>query len=212
MSDTITLKAEPREIKGKGVRHLRRAGVTPIVVYGSKTEPIALQTDTKELIRVLSRAGGTQLISVVVDGEKAPRMTLAKAVQRHVTRLTPMHADFIEVVMNEPILKRVPVHPVGESQAVKRHLGLLNVVMDQIQVKALPAHLPQQIEVDVSALEVNDSVTLGELVAPEGVEWAEDLDLVVVRVEASRMAAELEQEDAEEMLVEPEEVGEQEEE
>jgi large subunit ribosomal protein L25 len=201
MSDTVTLKAQVREMRGKGVRHLRRDGVTPIVVYGAKTDPVSLQVETRELVRVLSKAGGTQIISIDVEGEKRPRMTLAKAIQRHVTRLTPLHADFIEVAMDEPILKRVPVLAVGESPAVKRHQGLLNLVMDQIQVRALPASLPPSIDIDVSHLEVHDTVTLADIELPEGVTWADPEDTVVIRVDASRMAAEIEEEDAEEALV-----------
>jgi large subunit ribosomal protein L25 len=213
MSDVVTLKAEVREIRGKGVRHLRREGVTPIVVYGSKTEPVALQTDSKDLMRVLAKAGGTQLVAIEIAGEKKPRMTLAKAVQRHVTRLTPLHADFIEVVMDEAILKRVPVNPVGESQVVKRHQGMLNLVMDQIQVRALPADLPAAIDVDVPGLDVHDQVTLGQLTPPAGVEWVDEPDAVVVRIDASRMAAEIEEEEAVEALGEaPEEEPEAEEE
>ena len=213
MADVMTLKAEVREIRGKGVRHLRREGVTPIVVYGSKTEPIALQTNAKDLMRVLSKAGGTQLVAIEVAGEAKPRMTLAKAVQRHVTRLTPLHADFIEVVMDEVIIKRVPVNPVGENQVVKRHQGMLNLVLDQIQVRALPALLPSAIDVDITNLEVHDVVTLDQLTPPTGVEWMEEPDAVVIRIDSSRMAAEIEEEEAVEALgaAVPEEIPEAEE-
>lgn len=205
MADLITLRATHRTLHGKAVRHLRRDGVTPIVVYGPKSDPIALQADSRELVRVLHSAGGTQLVAIEVEGESAPRLTLAKAVQRHVTRRDPLHADFLQVVMTDPITKRVPVHMVGESPAARHHVGILTLVMDQLHVRALPNHLPQAIEVDVSILEnVGDTISLSTMSPPDMVEWAEDPETIVVRIEAARMPTAEETEEAVEALADAE--------
>jgi len=96
MSETITLHAAPRSVTGKKVSRLRREGKTPIVVYGPRTEPVALQADTKSLIKALSDAGSARPIQLVVEGEAAPRTVHARELQQHVTRLTPLHADFVQ--------------------------------------------------------------------------------------------------------------------
>jgi large subunit ribosomal protein L25 len=189
MADMIKLRAEPRTVQGKAVRHLRRDGLTPIVVYGPKSDPVSLQTNSRELIKVLAAAGGTQLVAIDVEGETAPRLVLAKAVQRHVTRREPLHADFLQVVMTDPITKRVPVQMVGEAPAARHHIGILTLVMDQLHVRALPADLPQSIEIDVSGMaHVGDSITLATMSPPPNVEWAEEADTVVVRIEAARLS------------------------
>ncbi len=188
MGDAITLQAVPRTAMAKHVKHLRADGLTPIVVYGPKAETIALQASTRELVRVLALAGGTQLVAIDVEGEDSPRMTLAKEVQRHVTKLHPIHADFLQVVMDEPITKHVPLRIIGDAPVVRRNEGLLAVAADQILVQALPGNLPAFIELDVSHLEaVGDTVLASTLDAGADVQVLAEADAVIARVEAPRL-------------------------
>lgn len=209
MSTAIKLKAQPRQTTGKSVKQLRDEGLTPIVVYGPKVEPVALQTSSKELVRVLSAAGGTQLIAVEVEGEDGPRMTLAKDVQRHVTRLEPIHADFLQVVMDEVLTKNVPVVLQGEAPVARRLEGIVSLMQTQLPVTALPANLPEQIVVDISGLDaIGETVVAASLTTPGGVEIDVEPDLVIVNVEAPRMPTEEEEEaeaEDEELLEELEE-------
>jgi large subunit ribosomal protein L25 len=212
MSTRYQLAAEPRTVTGKQVSQLRNGGQTPIVVYGRKSDPIALQTPTKELIRILGLAGGTQLIEIRVAGEKGGRMTLAKDVQRHVTKHIPLHVDFLQVVMDEQMVSEVPVHVVGEPPAAKAAGVMLATELNTITVRALPGHLPPAIEIDASGLmEVGDALTVGDIPVSGEYEILTDPELVIARVSQMAQAREEEVEgEAAEELEEariPEESG-----
>jgi large subunit ribosomal protein L25 len=198
MAKPIALSARPRTIFGKHVQQLRRQGITPIVVYGHKSDPIALETDTKELVHVLSAAGGTHLVAIAIDGESEPRMTLAKAVQRHVTRLTPLHADFLQVVMDEPITQAVPIHIEGEPESIRLHQATLSQDMQAVTVKALPDKLPPFITIDVSGLALGDILHVSDLPVTRDYEILEDPAALVVRL-APTVEAEEEEVAAEEL-------------
>lgn len=95
MSDTLSLDAQPRQLHGRHLGSLRRGGQTPAVLYGKGIEPLSLQVDTKSFLKVAHQAGHSGTIHLQVAGEAAPRAVRIKALQQHVTRLTPLHIDFI---------------------------------------------------------------------------------------------------------------------
>lgn len=96
MADTKTLQAAPRSVTGKKVADLRRAGLTPVVVYGPGIAPAHLQTNTKALIRELHLARPGDRFDLEVEGEAKPRSVVLQDVQQHVTKLTPLHVDFLQ--------------------------------------------------------------------------------------------------------------------
>lgn len=96
MADTKTLQVSPRSVTGKKVADIRRAGLTPLVVYGPGLEPAHLQTDTKALIRELHLARPGDPFDLHVAGEAKPRSVVLQDVQQHVTKLTPLHVDFVQ--------------------------------------------------------------------------------------------------------------------
>jgi large subunit ribosomal protein L25 len=211
MANEFRLRAAPRTIIGKQVRQLRAEGLTPIVVYGGATDSVALQTETRELVRVLHAAGGTQIIELHVDGEAKPRMTLAKAVQRHVTKLHPLHVDFHQVAMDVAMVSDVPLEIVGEAPALRDASAMLAVELDRVSVRALPADFPTSILVDTSALaEAGDAIHVSDLPTDGKYEIVTEPGQLVARVTHSAMAAEEEEEPAAEELEEL--AGEQEEE
>lgn len=189
MSNVINLAAEPREITGKKVRQLRREGQTPVVVYGRGTETVALQVQTRDLVKVLSKAGGTQLVTIAVKGEAKPRMVLAKDLQRHVTRLTPLHADFYEVKMDRLVTVEVPVFAEGHSVLVDSGEAILEVVHNSLAVEAFPASLPDAIRIDISGMrDMHDTIRVADIDLGEGVNILADADTLLVHL-ASRAAA-----------------------
>lgn len=95
MSETLSLDAQPRQLRGRHLGSLRRAGQTPAVLYGKGIEPLSLQVDTKSFLKVAQQAGHTGTIHLSVEGEKGPRAVRIQALQQHVTRLSPLHIDFI---------------------------------------------------------------------------------------------------------------------
>jgi large subunit ribosomal protein L25 len=164
MAEKITLAAEPRTALRKETRHLRRAGKTPIVIYGRRSEPVALQVETRDLLHVLAKAGGNHVIVVNVAGEKQPRMALAKEVQRHITRLTPLHADFVQVEMDVAVTVEVPIVLQGECDLVRSGEAFVQFAADRVLVEALPGDLPDVVHVDVSQLvDMHDAVRAMDL-------------------------------------------------
>lgn len=186
----LKLVAERREGTGKGVaRKLRAAGRVPAIVYGRGMEPIPVSVDAKELYHVLHRGGANVLLDLVVDGE--PHLALAREVQRDHIRNRYVHVDFLAVSRTEKITVSVPIQVIGESVGLKAG-GVLEHHLWEVEAECLPGDVPEAIEVDVSALGVGDSLKVGDLVAPEGVEIVsppEELVLAVVPPQAREVAA-----------------------
>ncbi len=205
MAEVITLEASRRQVIGKKVRQLRRQGQIPAVLYGPEFEPIALSINQRELRNTLAQAGGTKLIELHVDGEKIP--ALARSVQREPIRGEMLHVDFYRVSMDRPISAEVPVVLVNESPAVASGSAILNHIMNTIEVEALPAQLPDHIEVDLSTLtEVGAQLRVSDLKVPEGARILARPEEPVVRLDHVA-AAEIEEEAGEGLfMVESQEV------
>jgi len=181
--EQIVLNAELRNVTGKAVRHIRREGYIPAVVYGHRTEPMSLQVAERALHQALRVAGTNRLITLNVPGQETPRMVLLRELQRDALSHTMLHVDFYEVVMTEKITADVPIVLLGESKLVKGGNGLLFQGLDAIEVECLPGDLPQQVEIDLSTLvELNQAVMVRELKLGDGVEILTDLNEVIVKI------------------------------
>lgn len=206
--EKIELQAEPRTIRGKKVKTLRRQGLVPGVLYGHRNEPMLLQMKAPELSRVLARTGGNRLITLTVGGSKDTHMALAREVQRDVITGNPLHVDFYEVTMTEKIRVEVPIVLVGESPAVERGDGMLLHMLDSIEIECLPGDLLNTIQVDVSALdEVDQAIYIRDLKVPPSVTFLSDSDEMIVKVEYAK-AEEEEEEVLEEIPAEVEVISE----
>jgi len=181
--EQILLDAELRDVTGKAVRHLRRDGYIPAVVYGHRTEPLSLQVAERALRQALRVAGSNRLITLNVPGQETPKMVLVRELQRDALSHAMLHVDFYEVVMTEKITAEVPVVLIGESPLVKSGGGLLLQSLDTIEVECLPGDLPPQVEVDLSRLvEINQGVVVRDLQVGASVQVLTDLDEVVVKI------------------------------
>ena len=188
MSETITLNAQRRGVTGKKVAGLRRDGLTPAVLYGPESEPVSLQVDTKHLRAVLHQAGTTRLIHVAIEGDKAPRLAIARAMQLHPTRLTPLHADLMEVSERVPVQTTIPVR-IGcrVPSIVQRNEAMQRLLLDRVAVRALPKDLPTEIVVDGGKLrQLSQVLRVGDITAPAGVRIMDDPDRAVARLAALR--------------------------
>lgn len=207
--EKIELQAEPRTIRGKKVKTLRRQGLVPGVLYGHRNEPMLLQMKAPELSRVLARTGGNRLITLTVGGSKDTHMALAREVQRDVITGNPLHVDFYEVTMTEKIRVEVPIVLVGESPAVERGDGMLLHMLDSIEIECLPGDLLNTIQVDVSALdEVDQAIYIRDLKVPPSVTFLSDSDEMIVKVEYAKAEEEEEEEVLEEIPAEVEVISE----
>lgn len=191
MASKIVLRAKPRTLIGKKVRRLRLEGRMPAIVYGTNRVPTALDLEIKEFLGVAHQAGTTQLISVEIDGESSPRAVLIRDVQQHITRLTPMHADLIEVDLTQKIQAVVPILITGMPKLAETGAAILMQPFNELTVEALPADLPASIDIDASVLEDFDmSVKVSDLVLEGDVEIIEDLETVLVNLAHPRIEAE----------------------
>ena len=191
MSDT-SLAVELRDQTGKGAaRRLRGTGRIPGVVYGSKLAAVSITLSGKELDKLIhtSHAGVNTLIDLQGPNEVSGRTVLVKELQREPVRGALMHADLYEVDVTETVRVAVPVHLSGTAHGVTMG-GLLDHALREIEVDCLPRAIPDEFVVDVSGLDVGESVHVRDLTLPEGVELHTSEEQSVVSVVAPRIEEE----------------------
>lgn len=180
--DTPTLNATPREITGKQVKQLRKNGQLPGVVYGREFASRAITMDTKEYTQVFRSAGTSTLVNLVINGDKPVKVLLHEPVV-HPAKPMTMHADFYAVKMNEKVQTEIPLHFIGESEAVDTLEGTLNTHLDALNVECFPDKLVSAIEVDIASLKTfDDMIHVGDIKLPEGIEVLDDAETVVVNI------------------------------
>jgi large subunit ribosomal protein L25 len=171
--DRATLKVSQRETFGsRATRRLRREGLVPGVVYGQGGEARPFQVSARDL-RVLLSEGHT-LLDLELDGSKAVPVVI-KEQQHHPVRGDVLHLDFLEVRLDEEIQAEVAIELEGADQAPGvREGGVLEHVTREITVEALPTEIPEQITVDVSEMDINDTINLASVAVPSGVKFMAD--------------------------------------
>lgn len=162
-NESARLTARTRTTSGKGAaRQLRRSGQLPAVVYGRREETESLALDTHELSRLLSRIhAATTVIDPEVDGGE-PRPVLIREIQRHPYRPQLLHVDFFEIRADVKIRVPVPVHLVETPVGVEMG-GMLQFLRHELEVECLPNEIPSEFEVDVSGLEIGDSLHVSDV-------------------------------------------------
>lgn len=174
MSDNFVLEAEPRTDLGKGAsRRLRRTGMVPAVIYGAGKDPVSISLKHNELQHSLeNEAFYSHILTVKLD--KKEEQAILKDLQRHPSKPVIMHMDLQRVSANEKIRVHAPLHFMNEDTApgVKAG-GLVSHSQTEIEIICLPKNLPEYIEVDLGALELDESIHLSEISLPAGVEAVE---------------------------------------
>jgi large subunit ribosomal protein L25 len=208
MAISFELNAEPRTDTGKGAsRRLRHAGKIPAIMYGGNKDPEALTLDHNEVIRNLEHEAFYSHILTIRVGGSDTRAVL-RDLQRHPSKPFVQHMDLQRVSETEKIRMHVPLHFLGEEGApgVKAG-GMVSHEIIEVEVECLPKDLPEYIEVDISGMDVGDSLHLSDLRMPQGavlLELArgEGHDLGVVSIHAKRGTEEVEEEAAPEAAAE----------
>ena len=185
----VTLKAELRTEAGKGpAGRARRAGLVPAVLYGLGDESIAVSVPSRELSHLLaSDSGANTLITLQLDG--GSQLALPRQIQRHPTKGTLIHIDFVRVRADQTIQAEVPVRLTGDAEGVARG-GVLEQLLHSVSVEALPRDVPNSLEIDITTLEIGSSVHVSDLSAPAGVTVLNEADAVVAQISAPRVAEE----------------------
>jgi large subunit ribosomal protein L25 len=182
--ERVKLIVNERERLGTAeTRRLRRQGLIPGVLYG-RSKPVAISVPRRELRQAMTGAGGLHaILDVVVEGKQASHSAILKDYQQDKVRGYITHIDLMEVRLDQPIQASVVVqlHGGDESPGV-REGGVLSQVAREINVEALPLEVPEHVELDVSGMELGDTLRLGDLGAYEGVTFLDDPETVLATV------------------------------
>ncbi len=196
--EAVTLDANVRTTIGKQVKALRRQGFLPAVVYGAGVEPLPLELDEKVASRVLANVGGSTLIDLKVG--KDTHKVLVREFQRDVIRRNILHVDFLVVAMDVVISAIVPVELIGEAPVLEEFGGIVVSGLNEIEVEALPADLPELVSVDIEVLAtMNDVITAGDIVLGANVTLITDPGEMIANVIAQMAEEEIEVEEVEEL-------------
>jgi large subunit ribosomal protein L25 len=195
--DLIEVKANIRTTRGNSpARALRRSGKIPAVLYGPETAPLALSVDSAELETALKKNLGRQpLFTLSVDDDSAgDRTVMIKELQSHPVSRTLIHADFYEVDMKRKIKVMVPVTTTGKSVGVEMG-GMLQIIRRELEVLCLPMAIPESIEIDITELDISDSVHVEDIDLEGDVEIPHEQNFTLVTILSATKAEEEEGED-----------------
>ncbi len=218
--DLIELKTKVRTTTGNGpARRLRMSGQIPAVLYGPKTEPVLLSVNKNDLELVFKKGGiGQVILNLVVqkNGEKTTRPVMIKELQTHPVSRNFIHIDFYEIKMDQKITAKIPVITTGMAKGVELG-GILQIIRRELEVECLPLEVPESIEIDISDLDIGDSIHVGKIHLEGEIEFLEEDDYTVVTVVSPKMVEEepeeeeeIEEEDAEKVDEETPEAGDEE--
>ncbi len=183
----VVLKARLREEAGKKAgRRLRREGKIPGIYYAHDQKNIALLFDSTDLHQIFGNESG--LLDLKIDNKKAKKVII-KEMQFDPVSSKLLHIDLMGVKMKEKINISIPIHLVGEPKGVKEEGGVLNHSLHEIELSCLPLEIPERIEVDVSDLNLGDSIHVSDL-SIEKVEILVDPEVLVANVATVRATLE----------------------
>ena len=201
--DRITLEVQERgadQLGTRNVKRLRRQGLIPGVLYGKANT--AFIVGERELRIALTGPSGLHgIVDVLIEGTKTPHHAVLKEYQQHPVRGTITHVDFHEVRLDQPIQANVTVQLVGEAPGTKVG-GVVQQVARELHVEALPSSIPEYIEVDVSSLELGDTLRLQDVATVEGVTFLDDGEAVIANCSSPRGLTEAEEAADEELAAE----------
>ncbi len=189
--DTPTLQATTRTVIGKQVKQLRTNGELPGIVYGNGVENQIISLKETDFARIFKHAGTSTLVNLVVDDAKPVKVLLHEP-QLHPIKPALVHADFYVVKMTEKLQTEIPLHFIGEAEAVTVLDGTLNTPLDSLNVECFPDKLVSAIEVDLGALKTfDDVIRIGDITLPEGIEVLDDGEEVIATITPPRSEEEL---------------------
>ena len=196
--DLIELKTKIRTTTGNGpARRLRMSGQIPAVLYGQKTEPVLLSVNKGDLEQVFKKGGiGQVILNLVIqkNDETTTRPAMIKELQSHPLSRNFIHIDFYEIKMDQKITAKIPVVTTGMAKGVELG-GMLQIIRRELEVECLPLAVPESIEIDISDLDIGDSIHVGQIRVEGEIEFLEDDNYTVVTILSPKMEEEPEEEE-----------------
>jgi len=195
--EQLELKATVRKTTGNSpARQLRRTGQVPAVLYGPQTESVLLSVDIKEFEQILKKGNiGSLILNLVIqNGEKITKPAMIKELQSHPVSGNFLHIDFYEIDMQRKINVMIPVVTKGVSKGVELG-GLLQIIRREVEVLCMPGDIPESIEIDITDLDVGDSVHVEEIPLGDNVEMPSDVNFTVLTIVSPKVEAVEEEEE-----------------
>lgn len=184
MSDKHNFTVAPRQLLGRRVKKLRRENLTPANLFGKNLPSLNLQVDTKKFLDLHREVGESTLVYLTLENETSPRPVFIRAVTFHPVTHQLLHVDFHQVNLNEKITAPVPVKLVGEAPAERDKLGILVQQADEVEIEALPADMPDRLEVDVTGLVAEgDSILAKDIPLASSLTLSSDPEVIIAKIE-----------------------------
>jgi len=179
--DNIALNVATRKTKGDGpARALRRQGQVPAVLYGPKTEPAMLSIQARDLEAIIKRGGlARSVFNLHIDGDKAFKSVMIKELQTHPVSRAYLHVDLYEIAMDRKLHVNVPVVTTGNAKGVEKG-GMLQIIRRELEVFCLPNEIPDSITIDVTDLDIGDSVHVEDIPTTGAVEIPHDVNFTIL--------------------------------
>jgi large subunit ribosomal protein L25 len=195
MAQQVKLKAQRRTLIGRNaIKRIKQKGLVPGVIYGSNQSSIPLEVDNRELSSILAHASSEHILvelEIVDGGQSTSKLALIQEVQHHPLERGLVHVDFHAVSTTEKITSTVPIETVGEALGVRTFGGLLEHLLRTLEVQCYPQDLPGVIHIDVTSLNIGESLHVRDIQLPPGVQAITDGNLTAVSVVASRVGEEI---------------------
>lgn len=193
--ELIELKTNIRTTTGNGpARRLRQKGQIPAVLYGPGTESVLLSVNISDIDRVLKKGRiGQVLLNLVIpnNGETSTKTVMVKELQLHPVSRNFLHIDFYEVTMDRKIVVNVPVMTTGKAKGVEIG-GILQTIRRELEVQCLPLDVPESIEIDITDLDIGDSIHLRDIPRQSEIEFLDDENFTVVTIVSPKIEEEVE--------------------
>ena len=184
----IELKDNVRTERKKGpARRLRAAGKMPAVLYGPGAETMALSIDAADLEKAIKNKSGSQVFLnlVIDDGDIKNKTAMIKELDIHPVSREMVHADFYEIAMDRKIRAMAPVTVTGKSIGVENG-GMLQIIRRELEVLCFPNKMPEEIQIDITDLDMGDSVHIEDIAVEEGIEFPHDVNFTVLTILSGR--------------------------
>lgn len=189
MIQNIVVEVAERSDAGTNIsRRIRRQGDVPGIVYGMEIAPFSVTVPRKRVEEILKlESGRNTIFTLALQGQDKTRAAMIKELQRDPVTEVILHVDFIRVDLEKKVRVHVPVRVHGVAEGVKNQGGVLEQIVRQVQVECLPNDIPEHIDVDVSSLSINDSVTVSDLEEGDRYTVLDDPDQTICQVAAPRV-------------------------